>query len=135
MFKRFFTESKSDKVYFEGKTLWSAYGQGSGMTSWLPDTTKFLTDASGKNYDSIVSRLFKYSQNNKPLKAKSNVKMFEIPVYSESQYAKFGNSLDIWGGTQKPQGKKYMIITEEKNVIVNFFDKKNEALAWMRSIA
>ena len=131
MFKELFTEAKQDKVYFNDNTLWVAYGQGSGTTAYNLDIKKFLTDEKGKNYDDIVSKLLKFSKGTKPMKASGNTKMFEVPVYGKSEY---GKTLDIWGGDVKPQKKYYMIITEEKSTIVNFFDNKKEAQAWMRSI-
>lgn len=130
------SEATDDEVYFTGKTLWVAYGQGSGTTAYNLDITRYLnsdkTDAG--HYDDIVPKLAKFAKNNKPLKSKSNVKLFEIPVYEESKYTEFGKSLDIWGGTQTPQDKYYMVITDEKSTIVNFFRKKKEALSWLRVI-
>jgi hypothetical protein len=67
------------------------------------------------------------------LKKKGNVKLFEIPEYPILT-GEYGKSYDCWGGDVKPIGKIYMMITEEKSIIVNFFSKKNEALAWMKSL-
>ena len=130
MFKELFEKIKDNVLYnTDTKELWVTYSQGSGITTYLPDLTKFITD--GKtNHDSIVNNLKKWSNNNKPLKKKSNSKLFEIPTYPSTRYGTY----DIWGGDIKSNGKIYMVITEEKNTVVNLFDNKNEAIAWMKSI-
>jgi len=131
-FKDFLTESKSDKVIYVENELWVTYDQGSGMTAYLPDITKYLTDkGDDKNFDSLVPRLSKFAKANKPMKQNKSktVKMFEVPTYPHIRNGRY----DIWGGDVKPNGKIYMIITEEKNTIVNLFKSKNEASAWMRS--
>ena len=61
-----------------------------------------------------------------------NVKLFEIPTYPASRGAE---KQDLWGGNIKPNGKMYMIVTREKSDIVNFFEKKNEAMNWMKTLA
>ncbi len=130
MFKELFEKTK-DKVLYntDSKELWVTYGQGSGMTSYLPDLTKFITDGD-TNYDSIVHKLKKWAKETKPLKTKGNSKLFKIPTYPSTRYGRY----DIWGGDIKSNGEIYMVITEEKNTIVNFFDNKNEANAWIKSI-
>ena len=121
------------KVYFEVDTLWVAYGQGSGITSYMPDIRKYLTtNSEDTHYDSLVHKLEEYSDNNRPLKEKSNVKLYEIPYYGRRDY---GKTLDIWGGDVKPSKKYYFTITKEKHTIVNIFDNKNEAMNWIKSIA
>ncbi|MCD6435619.1 MAG: hypothetical protein J7L15_04460 [Clostridiales bacterium] len=136
MFKELF-EKTEDQVYFQGDTLWAAYGEGSGTTSYNLDIKKYLNSDSSDtdHYDDIVQKILRYSKQAKPLKSKNNVKLFEISKYPESRYAEFGKKLDIWGGDIKPQKKYYMIVTEEKSTIVNFFDKKYEALNWIKSIS
>lgn len=120
------------KIYFETDTLWVAYGQGSGITSYMPDIKKYLTsDSDDTHYDSIVNKIEKFAEENKPLKKKSNVKLYEVPYYDKYEY---GRTLDIWGGDIKPSKKYYLIITEEKHTVVNIFDNKNEAMGWIKSI-
>mgnify|MGYP006899555132 CR=1 FL=1 len=126
------TTAKQDReVYFEKDTLWVAYGNGSGITSYMPDIKKFLSDdnSDAVHYDSIVPKLEEWSEYAKPLKKKDNIKLFEIPVYPRSEQHR---SLDIWGGDVKPSGKLYLIVTIEKNTIVNLFDNKNEAMHWLK---
>lgn len=134
MFKELFTESKIEyKVYFEDKTLWVAYGQGSGTTAYNLDIKKFLSDdkSDKEHYDGIVANIVKFANSTKPMKETGKTKLFEIPVYGKSEY---GKTLDVWGGDIKPNKKYYMIVTEEKNTIVNIFAKKAEALSWIKSI-
>jgi len=133
-FRDYLNETTDDKVIYVDNELWVTYGQGSGQTSYLPDLTKYLTDkGDDKNFDSLVPKLSRFAKSNKPMKQNKSktVKMFEVPTYPHVQYEAY----DIFGGDIKPNGKIYMIITEEKNTIVNFFKKKNEALAWMRSLS
>lgn len=126
------------KVYFQGKTLWVGYGDGSGTTTYNLDIKKYLNSdrSDTEHYDSIVDRILKATKNTKPLKSKGIVQMFEVPIYPEVTFREFGaKTLDIWGGDIKPLKKYYMIITKENSTIVNFFEKKGEALAWIKSIA
>jgi len=131
-FREFLNESSNEHVYFVKDVLWIAYGMGSGMTAYMPDKRKYLSsDYFDDNFDDIVNRIEKWSKHAKPIKKTSggNTKMYEIPYYEYD----YGKTFDIWGGTMKPNGKIYMIITEEKNTVLNFFESKNEALSWMRS--
>ncbi len=136
-FKELFTEiteglKPSDyKIYFEDNTLWVAYGQGSGATSYMPNIEKFLTSGKGKNHDSIVDRLLTAASAMKPMKSAGNASLYEVPYYGKTEY---GKTLDIWGGNIKPAKKYYMVITIEKDTIVNFFNNKNEAQSWINSI-
>lgn len=136
-FKNFVQEKTKDKVIYVNNTLWITYSQSSGTTIYLPDLKKYLTDDSSdtKHFDNAVKNLVKYGSENKALKQKGNVKLFEVPVYPDTNPGTDPNSrYDIWDGNIKPNGKIYMVITQEKNVIVNFFKKKNEALSWMNSL-
>jgi len=131
-FKEIFTESQKHVYYQEGE-IWLSYGQGSGQTIQLPNVKKYLTsDKNDKNYDSLVKDIEKWSDSAKPIKQKSNVKLFEIPVYGRSN---MGDKFDIWGGDFKPKDKMYMVVTKDKNTIINFFTNKNEALNWVKSIS
>lgn len=57
------------KVYFVTDTLWLAYGQGSGSTTYIPNITKYITNKSNDaTYDSNVETLVKWSKTEKPLK-------------------------------------------------------------------
>lgn len=123
------------KVYIEDKTLWVAYGQGSGTTAYNLDMKKYLNDdrTDTAHYDDIVSNIVKFAKTAKPLKAKGNVKLYEVPVYERTE-SSYGKSLDVWGGDKKPVNTYYMVVTEEKSTIVNFFTKKGEAMSWIKSI-
>ena len=136
-FKELFTESKLKyEIYYVKGELWTAYGQGSGSVVQLPFLNKYLnSDPSDEgHYESDVDRIVKSVKGLKPIKKKGNTSLYEIPEYPILT-GEYGKSYDIWGGTIKPIGKIYMVITEEKSTIINFFEKKNEALAWMRSIS
>ena len=132
MFKEIFTEKTQHKIYYQKDTLWVAHGEGSGITSYMPDITKYLTDKKNdSHYDSIVNNIVKALKDIKPIQTKKNATLIEVPYYPGSQY---GVYLDIWGGDLKPTKNYYMIITKEKDTIVNIFDNKNEAKSWMKSI-
>ena len=126
------------KIYFQGNILWVAYGDGSGTTAYNLDIKKYLNDdrADTEHYDDIVATILKGIVTIKPIKSKSNVEMYEVPLYPESRFKEYsGSTLDIWGGDIKALKKYYMIVTKEKSTIVNFFERKGEATAWMKSIA
>lgn len=118
------------------KELWITYAEGSGMTAQLPDLKRYFNSDSSdtEHYDGIVRKLVKWSEVTKPMKQTKNqkVKLFEIPTYPASHGAE---KQDLWGGNIKPNGKIYMIVTREKSDIVNFFEKKNEAMNWMKTLA
>ena len=136
MYKSFIPlkEATDYKIYFVKDTLWVAYGQGSGTTSYMPDISKYLTDkSSDKNFDDIVRNLKKFVDTTKPLKTNKNgtVKLYELPFYElTGQYETF----DVWGGKVKPTKKYWLIFSQDKIAVVNVFDKKNEALAWIRGV-
>jgi len=132
-FKEFLKEATKDKVIFVKDELWVTYGQGSGMTAQFPDIKKYITDSKGdKNFDSLVPKLVKFAAVNKPMKAKGNSKLFEIPKYDLTPT---GERYDIWDGKIKPIGKLYMIIdTNSKMTVVNLFDNKKEAINWINSL-
>ncbi len=122
-------------IYYVKDELWLAHGQGSGQTVQLPTLAKYLNSDKNdvEHYDSTVSRIVKYTKYLTPIKKTSNTELYEIPSYPLLR-GNYGEYYDIWGGTVKPIGKIYMLITEEKSTIINFFGKKNEALAWINSI-
>ena len=127
--------SSKYEVYFVKDTLWLAYGQGSGTTSYMPNIKKALSNKSGdRTYDFIVDRILeKYVPTHKPMKTNKDksVLLYEIPYYELTSYGTY----DIWGGDIKPKKKMYMVISTSKSglTVINIFDNKNEALAWMRS--
>ena len=122
-------------IYYVADELWLARGQGSGQTIQLPDLKKYLNSDKNdsEHYNSSIDKILKYTKFLEPLKKTSNTELFEIPSYP-SLRGNYNESYDIWGGSVKPISKIYMIVTKEKSTIVNFFRKKNEALAWMRSV-
>ena len=132
-------ESVSEKkIYFVKDELWVAYGQGSGRTSQFPDLTKSINNkSSDKNFDSNVTDIVKWTKFNKPMKAnkEKTTLMYEIPYYDLVPRS-FGqsNDLDIWGGNVKPSKKYYMVVSTDGVAVVSIFTKKNEALAWVRSV-
>ena len=122
------------KVYFQKNELWAAYAQGSGTAIPFRDMKTYLTDKSGdKNFNDIVRNLKQFADSTSPLKKKSHSRLYEIPVYAGTPSR--GESFDVWGGEVKPVKKRYMILTEEKQTVVNFFDKKGEAMGWLKSTA
>lgn len=133
-FRDYINESK-DRIIFVKDELWVTYAQGSGQTAQLPDIKNFLSDDSSdsKHYDSLVPKILKWSKANKPLKTNKDksVKLFEISTYP---LVSMGKKYDIFGGDVKSDGKIYMVVTEEKNTIINFFKSKNEAINWVGSI-
>jgi len=136
MFKKMFREMSEKteyQMYYQGDSLWVSYAPGSGSTAYMPNINKFLTDKAGdKNFDSVIRNIKKFMKDVKPTKSVKNTKMFTIPVYDRSTPTE---KFSIWGGDVKPKTHYYMIVTEEKNTIVNIFTSKNEAQAWMRSLA
>jgi len=135
MLKEILEKISEYKIYFIEDTFWVAYGDGSGSTTIFPKITKWLTNKkTSVNYDSNVDIIVKYTTYTTPLKSNKGktVLMYEIPVYprvSKSYYDK----LDIWGGLTTPIKKYYMIVSLGEISVVNFFDKKQEAEAWVRS--
>ena len=125
---------KDYKVFFQKDTLWVAYGEGSGTTSYMPDYTRALSNKNGdETYDTNVDKIVLWASFNKPLKSNKDkdVFLFEIPFYDlGSPYDK----LDIWGGDKKPKKKFYMIVSTGEIAVVNLFDSKAEAMSWMRSV-
>ena len=137
MFKELF-ERTNPKVYFRGlktPTLWVSYGEGSGTTLYMVDLHRYLSSDQSDtgHYSSIVSKLSSFVKVTEPIKAKNNVKLFEIPVYPSEKYTQFSLTLDVWGGDVKPQDKYYMMVTEEKSTIINFFKSEKEALSWVKA--
>ena len=121
-------------VYYSAGEIWVSYSQGSGQTIQLPDTRKYLNNDNKdiEHFDSTVNKIEKWSKTAKVLKSKVKSKLFEIPVYPLSNT---GDKYEIWGGNIKSIKKMYMIVTVEKSTIINFFEKKNEALNWMKHLS
>jgi hypothetical protein len=127
-------EKEKTAIYYVKDELWMAYGQGSGQTIQLPDLKKYLNSdpSDTEHYDSGIGKLLQYASALKPIKKTSTAKLYEIPKYDLIPQGQF---YDIWNGDVKAKSKIYMVITEEKSTIVNFFEKKNEALNWMKSLS
>ena len=137
-FKNFLNEKTEDKVIYVQGELWVTYGQGSGQTAQIPDIKKYLTDKQGdKNFDSLVSKLVKFSRETKPMKSKSTKgikgesRLYELPVYPLAR----SGSYDIWGGDIKPIKMYYIVIYDSVISVVNIFDNKTEATNWLKFIA
>jgi len=127
---------KDKEVYFVRDELWLAIGQGSGQTMQYPDITRARSNKRGDStYDSSVDNIVQWAEFHKPMKTNKdkNVFMFEIPVYPLIQGYSMG-SYDVWGGDVKPIKKYYMIVNTFGVSVVNMFDNKKEAQAWMRSV-
>jgi hypothetical protein len=127
-------EKQKTAIYYVKDELWLAYGQGSGQTIQLPKLSKYLNSdpSDTEHYDSAIDRLIDYASSLKPIKKTSNTKLYEIPRYNLIPQGQF---YDIWNGDVKAKSKIYMSITDEKSTIINFFEKKNEALNWVKSIS
>ena len=136
-FREFITEASEEHVlYVNGSNeLWLQHAEGSGQTIQLPDIKRYVTDKKGdKNYDSLVPKIAKWANKAKAIKKQANSKLFKIPRYELK--TQLGNTKDIWGGTQKPVGYLYMNVdTNEAMTVINIFDNKNEAMAWIKSLA
>lgn len=130
-FKELIEAISEYKIYIEGNTFWVAYGQGSGTTAYNLDMKKYLNDdkADKDHYDDIVRTIKKFEKTAKPIKSVGNMKLYAVPVYERSEY---GQTLDVWGGNKKSYKTFYMTVTDEKSTIVNFFEKKGEALNWLK---
>ena len=138
-FRDFLERTKTHIIYNNEqnyKELWLTYAQGSGSTIQLPDLKKYLNsdNTDKEHYDSDVLKIKDIVKSMKPLKSakEKDSKLYEIPTYGE---ARGNNRYDIFGGDVKPNGKIYMIVTNEKSTIINFFEKKNEALNWIKTIS
>lgn len=136
-FKQHLAEGiNNTKMYFLNNVLWVAYANNSGYTAANYKPTQFMSDdrSDTAHYDGIIDDIKKFAKNTKPLKANGNSKLYVIPIYQNPYNKHWDDKLDIWGGNIKPEKKVYhMVITEEKNTIVNFFTKKGEALAWLKN--
>lgn len=127
------------KVYMVDNTFWVAYGDGSGTTSQIDNMNSFLTDKSkDSHYDNIVNQVVKFAKTAKAIKSKktsdTEANLYEMPYYLHRDVRQ--GKMDVWGGTIKPNKMYYMLLTKQGDIhIVNFFTKKNEALAWIKSIA
>ena len=136
-FRDFLNEAEQEHVIYVKSNypeLWITYAQGSGQTIQLPNLNKYLTNKQGdSNYEASVGKLVKWSKTAKTMKKSGNSKLFEIPQYP---MAKMGEKYDIFGGDIKPTKKIYMVIDDNgKIVVVNFFESKNEATAWIKSVS
>ena len=119
-------------VYFEKDTLWVAHGQGSGTTTYMPDTKKYMTDKTGdKNFDSNVRKIVQWANKAKTMKKKKGAKLLAIPYYDHTRTGTF----DVHGGDIKPKKNYYMNISESAITVINIFENKNEAVNWFNSIA
>ena len=130
-FSEFIVEKELEKVIYVNGEIWVTYGQGSGQTALRPDLKKFMSDDNSdkEHFDSLAGKILEVSKSMKPIKKGGNSKMFEMPEYPSARYGKY----DIWGGDIKPIKKLYFVITEEKNIIINFFENKNEAVNWVKT--
>ena len=131
-FRDLIRESISEyKIYIEDGTFWVAYAQSSGTTLYNINLKKYINDdkSDKDHYEDITKNIAKFEETAKPIKSKGNNKLYEVPVYSRTEY---GETLDIWGGTKKPVKTYYMTVTKEKSTIINFFSKKGEALNWIK---
>ncbi len=127
---------KDKKIYFVRDELWIAHGQGSGQTMQYPDINRARSNKRGDStFDSSVDNIVQWIEFNKAMKTNKdkNVFLYEIPVYPLIQGYSAG-TYDIWGGDVKPIKKYYMIVNTYGVSVINLFDNKKEAQAWMRSV-
>ena len=128
------SEASDEKIYYVKDELWIANAQGSGQTIQYRNINQAKSNKSGdRTYDSSVDKIVKWAKTNKPLKTNKdkNVLLFEIPVYPLMN--SWEGKYEIWGGDVKPLKHYYMIVSIDGIAVVQLFDKKNEALAWIRS--
>lgn len=120
------------EIYFVGNELWVAYGQGSGTTSYMPDIKRALNNKSGdERYDSNVDKIVGNLKFQKPLKVNKDKDIF---LYAIPFYPNTSGRFDVWGGDVKPLKNYYMVVSTSGVAVINIFDKKAEAMAWMRSV-
>ena len=140
--KRQMNESKVDKIYIEGNTLWSSYAPDSGNTRRLKGNDYITTKKDDKNFDTIATHMMDWSNQETPLKKTSKGSLYKIPVYSRTDLKtdatihsshKTARNYSIWGGRVEPMGHMWAtIIPEQDYYLISFFKKKNEALYWIK---
>ena len=118
-FKEYLNESQ-DKVFVSGKELWVAYAEGSGTVSQYKGT--YISSNKDSNFDINTSKISTWAEKEKPLKQNDNKKLFELLIFDvgKSPY------------NDKPKSTEYMVVTDEKSTVINFFKSKKEALAWLK---
>lgn len=130
-------EANTDTVLYSQGELWVTYGQSSGQTVQIGQNGKtFVTDKKNDpNFNSTVPKIKKWAKKTKPMDNNGHqTNMYKIPEYGRT---KMGDTYDIWGGDKTPIGYVYLVMNvSSHNVydVVNFFDNKNEAKAWLRSM-
>lgn len=133
-------EKSQYKMYFEEDSLWLAYGQGSGSTTYMPRGLKAISNKkSDSSYDFNIDKIIEVTNELKPIKTSKtkSMSLYEVPVYdriSSSSYSNLDTIYDIWGGNVKPTKKYYMTINKSGVIVAEFFKTKNEALNWINSI-
>jgi len=105
-------------------TLWRAYAPGSGsVTVFKGLPTGYITDkSSDKNFDinaKTISRAF----------PKGKVIQLDVYDYRDGDQKNY----KVFGGDVKPSKRLYMVVSKQKDVVVNFFDKKGEAAYWAKN--
>jgi len=120
-FREYLTEASSDvKVYVAGKELWVGYAHGSGTATQF--NKSYISSNKDGNFDLNAEKIGKWAQKEKALKSADNKKMFELQIF-DSGKSPFNDD--------KPKSTEYMVVTDEKSFVINFFKSKKEAQAWM----
>jgi hypothetical protein len=135
-YKEILQERTENKIYKVEDELWVAYAQGSGQTFKVKSS--YITDKSGDENENkqLVRKFVEYAKNNKPIKAKDDLYLYELPIYNSSNVLyDSGKDLDVWGGTQKPVKNEYYVVSIGNTSVITFFETKKEALNWLKYTA
>ena len=135
-------EVSKDKLYImkygNTYTLWTSYSPGGGRAQPIKNFKTFFTDkSSDSHFSSAVKDIIDWQKKNVPFKQNKDKtrKLYKVPLFNSNQFEDGRHNyelLSIWGGDIKPERNVYMLIVNEKNNIVQFFEKAGEANAWVQ---
>jgi len=123
--EKYIEEGSKDIIYVTRRygydTLWISSGPCTGITTVFNDTKTlektFLTNKKGDDhFDSIVYNI---------AKAYPTGKAIEVPVYEQCE--------DPFDKSKKPIDKIYMTITNDKYIVIGFYNNKKEAQMWAKN--
>jgi len=123
-------ETSKTVLYLLNGYFWLSYSPGSGTTLRIRGRGYITDKSSDKNYDDGVSGIVKWSKTEKPIKKTKTQSLYKIPEYEK--HVTDATNMDIWGGEVKPNKWYYVVITYGKFNIINIFDNKSEAIAWVK---
>jgi len=94
----------------------------------------WTNDPDDDNYNFAVEKIKDWAINNIPIMKINENELYLLPVYV-NPISSDHNNFDCWGGSVESDKNIYMLFTTMPNDIniVKLFQKKNEALSWMKS--